>query len=92
MQQESAEAIALKALAWIASDEELLGVFMGATGASPEDLKARLNEPEFLVSILEFLTMDDAWVVRFCDTHRLNYEAPLEAKQSLPGGGQVHWT
>ncbi len=92
MQQESAEEVALKALAWIASDEELLSVFMGASGASVADLKSRISEPEFLLSVLDFLTMDDAWIIAFCDAVGLPYETPMHAKAAFPGGAQVDWT
>ena len=92
MRQESAERIALIALAWLVANEELLPVFMGSSGVSAQDLRDRANEPEFLGSVLDFLTMDDAWVVQFCDQNSLSYTQPMLARQALPGGGQVNWT
>ncbi|MDJ0859724.1 MAG: DUF3572 domain-containing protein [Dinoroseobacter sp.] len=92
MQQDFAEEIALKALAWIASDEQLLQVFLGASGASGSELKSRIADPEFLLSVLDFLTMDDAWIVGFCDTEGLAYDLPMQAKGAFPGGAQVSWT
>ncbi len=92
MSQDTAETIALQALAWLVGHEELLPVFLGASGASETDLKARATDPEFLGSVLEFLTMDDAWVMAFCDAHSLAYETPLQARWALPGGAPVHWT
>ena len=89
---DGAETLALKALAWLAGNDELLPVFLGATGASEADLRARAAEPEFLGSVLDFLTMDDNWVMQFCDSEGLAYEAPLQARMSLPGGDQVNWT
>ncbi|UWQ57367.1 DUF3572 domain-containing protein [Leisingera caerulea] len=89
---DSAETLALQALAWLAGNDELLPVFLGATGASEADLRARAAEPEFLGSVLDFLTMDDNWVMQFCDSHGLDYEMPLLARMSLPGGAQVNWT
>ncbi|WP_323775568.1 DUF3572 domain-containing protein [Leisingera sp.] len=89
---DGAETLALKALAWLAGNDELLPVFLGATGASEADLRARASEPEFLGSVLDFLTMDDNWVMQFCDGEGLAYEAPLQARMSLPGGAQVNWT
>jgi len=67
MQQNSAETIALQALGWLAGNDALLPVFLGATGASEADLRERATEPEFLGAVLDFLMMDDAWVVAFCD-------------------------
>ncbi len=92
MQREIADTIALRALAWLAGNEELLPVFLGATGASTDDLRARAQDPEFLGSVLEFLMNDDAWVVEFCDLHGLGYDQPMVARQSLPGGEQINWT
>lgn len=92
MRQETAETLALRALAWLAGNDELLPVFLGATGASAEDLRTRASDPDFLGSVLDFLMMDDAWVVAFCDDEALDYQAPGAARAALPGGGAVHWT
>lgn len=89
---ERAEYVALSALGWIAAQEDLLPVFMGATGAGMDDLRQRATEPEFLASVLDFLLMDDAWIVGFCDAAGLACDEPATARQSLPGGAQVNWT
>ncbi len=89
---DQAEVIGLKALAWLMTNDELLPVFMGATGAAEADLRENAGDPEFLGSLLDFLTMDDAWVVQFCDQAGLDYEVPMRARMALPGGAQVHWT
>lgn len=89
---DQAETVGLQALTWLAGNDELLPVFLGATGASEADLRAQAAEPEFLGSVLDFLTMDDAWVVQFCDSEGLAYDLPLRARMSLPGGAQVNWT
>lgn len=88
----TAETIALQSLGWLVGNEELLGVFLGATGASEADMRGAAHDPEFLGSVLDFILMDDAWVIECCDAHRLPYERLSEARQALPGGGQVHWT
>lgn len=90
--QEAAETIAIQALGWLASNDELLPVFLGSTGASVDDLKTQAADPAFLGSLLDFLCMDDAWVVAFCDSAGLDYMAPMQARQALPGGEQVNWT
>ena len=92
MKQETAETIGLQALAWLAANEELLPVFMGASGTSSEDFRERAGEPDFLCSILDFLMMDDAWVVEVCDVMAIGYDQLMVARQSLPGGGHVNWT
>lgn len=90
--REAAETLGLEALAWLVGQEELIGVFLGATGASEGDLRARAGDPEFLGSVLDFILMDDQWVVQFCDSRGLAYEKVMMARAALPGGEQVHWT
>lgn len=91
MDQKQAEIRALGVLAWLASNEELLPVFLGATGADETDLRTRVLEAEFLGSILDFLMMDDAWVIAYCDGEGLPYDTPMRARQALPGGADVSW-
>lgn len=92
MNREAAETVALQAVGWLVGNDELLPVFLGATGASEADLKERVGDAEFLGSVLDFLMMDDAWVVAFCDAGNMPYETLMQARQALPGGDQVHWT
>lgn len=90
--QESAETLALTTLGWLAGNDELLPVFMGASGLSEADLRARATDPEFLGAVLDFMLMDDAWVIQFCDETATPYAALAQARAALPGGEQVHWT
>ena len=92
MKREAAETVGVQALGWLAGNDELLPVFLGSTGASLDDLRAGAGDPDFLGSVLDFVMMDDAWVVAFCDASGLPYAAPMQARAALPGGGQVHWT
>lgn len=92
MKQEQAETMALGCLAWLIGNDELLPVFLGATGVGEGELRDRAAEPEFLGSVLDFLLMDDAWVVECCDAQGLAYDVPMRARAALPGGEQVHWT
>lgn len=92
MNGEMAQTIAIQALGWLVANEELCPVFLGSTGSSVEDLRNRATEPAFQASVLEFLTMDDSWVMAFCDAHGLAYADPLAARYALPGAEQVHWT
>lgn len=90
--QEAAETLALQALAWLAGQEELLHSFMGSTGANLTDLARDARDPVFLGAVLDFLLMDDAWIIAFCDEVGLPRTAPFEARAHLPGGAQTHWT
>ena len=89
---QSAETFALNVLSWLVGNEELLPVFLGSTGASAQDLRDRASEPEFLGSVLEFLMLDDSWVIAFCDANSVPYDVPGQARAVLSGGSDVHWT
>ena len=90
--QESAELLGLRALAWLGANDDLLPAFLGNTGASEDDVRARAGDPIFLGAVLDFLMMDDAWVMEFCDSIPMAYEKVMQARAALPGGEQVNWT
>ena len=92
LSQESAEIVGLQALSWMVGNEELLPVFLGATGASEADMRSGVRDPAFLGALLDFIMMDDQWVRDFCDHAGLAYDQPMYARMALPGGDQVHWT
>ena len=92
LSRDSAESLGLQCLAWLLSEDDLLPVFMGSTGVSEGDLREHATDPSFLGSVLDFLLMDDAWVLRFCEATGVPPEMPMQARQALPGGRNVHWT
>lgn len=90
--RDGAEQIAVKAIVWLAGNDELLPVFMGSTGADEATFREGLVLPEFQASVLDFIMMDDAWVIAFCDSHAVPYDRIMQARAALPGGEQIHWT
>lgn len=90
--QEAAETLALQALTWLVSNEDLFPVFLDASGVSAADLAVDAGKPVFLGSVLDFVLTDDAWVMAFCDAVSLPYNAPMMARMALPGGEQTNWT
>jgi hypothetical protein len=92
MTREAAETLALQALGWLAGNDELFPVFLGSTGAAVTSIAAAAAEPEFLAAVLDFLLMDDAWVMAFCDAEGIGYTLPQQARAALPGGQMEHWT
>ena len=91
MTPDQAETVALRALAWMAADEEMASRFGGATGASLGEARDHLADPGYLSGILEFLVLEDRWVQAFCDAERLPYDTPLRALAALPGGRREEW-
>ncbi|WP_083792025.1 DUF3572 domain-containing protein [Roseobacter sp. GAI101] len=92
IKQEAAETFALQALGWLAANDDLMPVFMGETGAGADDMRGRATDPAFLGAVLDFLMMNDEWVISFCDSIHVPYERIMQARQALPGGEQVNWT
>lgn len=92
MTRDHAETIALRALGWMAGEEGVLEGFLAATGASIDDLRARAQDPAFLVATLDHLMSEDRLVVGFCDHEGVPYDTPARAREALPGGESVHWT
>ena len=76
----------------IIADSALLWGFAARRGASEADLTKQASDPIFLGAVLDFLMMDDAWVIGFCDHLAIPYERIMQARAALPGGEQVHWT
>ncbi len=90
--RDTAEVLGLQVLAWLVANEDLLPVFQGASGVSDGDIRAGAQDPGFLGSVLDFVLMDDAWVVACCDSIKCPYDSLFQARQMLPGGEQVNWT
>jgi DNA polymerase IV len=59
MRQEQAEAIAISALSFIASDPERLDRFLAVTGLDPAALRAAAGAPGFLSGVLDYLCSDE---------------------------------
>lgn len=92
MTEAEAELIAIRALGWLATDDELWPVFLGASGLAPNDLRNAAQDIVFLAGVLDFLTQDDAWVIAFCEGAGLAFDTPLAARRALPGGAEINWT
>ena len=85
--QDSAETLALTILGWLAANDDLLPVFQGATGASDADLRAVSKRSRFSGAVLDFVMMDDAWVVQACDAAQVKYDSLDAGTASLAGRG-----
>ena len=92
MRRDQAETVGLQALAWLAGEDEIFGLFLGGSGAAAGDIAAAAQRPEFLGAVLDFVMQDDAWVMAFCDGAGLAYTVPMQARAALPGGEAVPWT
>lgn len=92
MHVETAETLALQALGWLAAQDDLFGLFLGATGAQAADLRARASDPSFLGAVLDFVMQDDTWVIGFAHAASIAPSMVAQARAALPGGDLPHWT
>ena len=92
MTPHSAEIFALEALAWMAKEKDVLSLFLDATGSSLADLKAQVQSSEFLLAVLDFVLLEDQWVLDCAEACYCNPNMIALARQALPGGAIVHWT
>lgn len=89
MNREQAETIALQALSFLAKDEDLLAHFLTSTGLTPQDLRQRFRDPDFLGGVLDAILADDRVLLTFCNATSLSPETLVVARRSLPGGYEV---
>jgi len=62
------------------------------TGARIDDLRAQAAEPEFLAQVLDFVMLQDEWVLEFAAAVSIAPEQVLTARVILGGGDMRHWT
>jgi hypothetical protein len=55
-------------------------------------MKENAQEASFLISVLDFLMMDDQWVLECCDDTDLDPNKMRVARLAFPGGEEMHWT
>ncbi|MEP7174128.1 MAG: DUF3572 domain-containing protein [Aestuariivirga sp.] len=82
---DAAQTIALKALGYLAADEDLLVPFMGATGLGVGDLRAGSTDSAFLAGILDYFMQNEALLLAFAASEELAPETIVRARQRLPG-------
>ena len=86
--REVAEIVAIRALSFLAGDSARLGAFLAETGIGPETLRQSATDPQFLISVLDFVMRDDASVKAFAEVSKLHPTNIAAARQVL---GDPHW-
>ena len=82
---ETSQTIALKALGYLAADEDLLEPFLGATGLVVGDLRAGATDSAFLAGVLDYFLQNEALLLAFAASEELAPETIVRARQRLPG-------
>jgi len=92
MTQDQAEKMAISALGWMANDVDVMGQFLGWSGASVDDLKHIAQAPEMLLAVIDFILLQDEWVIAASEEIGLPPEKFRTIREALPGGQETHWT
>jgi hypothetical protein len=82
---EQAETLALRALAYIAGDEERFQRFLLSTGTTPDDVRLRAAEPDFLSGVFDHMLADEALLIAFAEDAGMAPEQVALARYRLPG-------
>ena len=86
--REVAEIVAIQALNFVAGDADLLGRFLAETGIGPASLRAAAADPNFLISVLDFVLRDDTTVKAFAKASELHPTNIAAAREIL---GDPRW-
>ncbi len=85
MDPQSAQIIALKALAFIVADEKIRDSLQAETGVGGQELATSADDPMFLAGLLDFLLENEGLLISFCKIEGFEPEIPGLARAALPG-------
>lgn len=88
--REGAETIAVKALAFVAADPELLPRFLAITGIEANSIRRAAAEPGFLAGVLQFILAHEPTLLRFAEETGTPPAAVGKALRALPLGDDDH--
>jgi len=91
MTQQSSEIIALQALGYIIEEDALRDRFVALTGLDPSALRASLDQPGTLASILEFLISREPDLIAAAEAQGQSPDSLVSAWRSLGGGAGQEW-
>jgi hypothetical protein len=87
---EGAEALAIRALTFIASDPELLPRFLAITGIEATSIRDAAREPGFLAGVLQFIAAHEPTLLRFCEETGTPPGSISAALRTLPFGNEAY--
>ena len=81
--QQAAEAVAVRALAFLAGRPEAIGRFLALAGIGPENLRTAARQPEFLAGVLDYLCSDEPLLFAFAEEAGFGPQTVAAARQRL---------
>jgi uncharacterized protein DUF3572 len=81
--QETAELLAIQALAFIAEDPERMAGFLGASGIAPDAIRDAAATPGFLAGVLEHMLADESLLLAFAECAGLDPAEIARVRRAL---------
>jgi len=81
--QQTAEMLAVQALAFIAEDDSRMSGFVASTGIAVESIRAAAREPNFLAGVLEHILAEENLLIAFADSAGIDPAEVARARQAL---------
>lgn len=81
--RQTAEMLAVQALAFIAEDDGRLSGFIASTGIAVQSIRDAAREPNFLTGVLEHILADENLLIAFAGSAGLDPAEVARARQAL---------
>ena len=88
--RENAEALAIRALGFVAADPELLPRFLAISGIEAGSIRQAAREPGFLAGVLQFIAAHEPTLMRFSEESGIPPQQVSAALGALPFGDDSH--
>ena len=88
--RENAEALAIRALGFVAADPELLPRFLAISGIEAGSVRQAAREPGFLAGVLQFIAAHEPTLMRFSEESGIPPQQVSAALRALPFGDDGH--
>ena len=84
-QTNEAETLALEALGWVLADDARAERLLALTGLTPEGLRTRVQERDFLAAVLRFLENHEPDLIACAEALGVSPLALIAAREALEG-------
>lgn len=88
--REAAEALAVQALGFIASDPALLPRFLAITGIEANQIRAAARQPGFLAGVMQFILAHEPTLLQFAQAAGIDPSEIGRAHNALPHGDDTY--
>jgi hypothetical protein len=83
--RDTAEILAIQALAFLAEEPEQLNRFLGMSGIDADDIRTAAREPAFLAGVLEHMLGDESLLIAFAESAGIEPGEIARARSALGG-------